>query len=201
MSFEVPDYDDVRAFGEAAAEGWHTASLAEMVSKPSKAGNPMLTATIVIDSGDDVGSKIKNYFIVGGDGDGKKYGWAKLKKMAEAAGFVWESCKNPEELAKQFVDQEAALRFDVLVGHVFTIKDGSTYKNGVKREEYERWASQGGEGNVKAEISNFKPVSGDPDIVIEPGSGPDDEGIPGSDSLPGDTTQYVDDDDKADLPF
>lgn len=178
--FVVPEFESVREFGQTVDKGWHSASLAVMEAQTAKSsGNKMLVATVVIDTGDFAGSKLTDRFVISGD---VKIGWERLKKLAVAADFEWESVKRPKDLAFQFVDMDAPLRFDVYVDHQFTIKDGSTYKNGVTEAEFDRWKAQGGDGNIKGEIKDYRAVSASPpDLIIELGGNNDeDEGLPSS---------------------
>lgn len=200
--FSVPDFDSVKEFGALPEKGWHPSSLVQMESKKSKSGNAMLVSNMVIDAGESVGYKLKEYFVVSGQ---SKIGWEKLKKLANNAGFSWEPVKTPALLADQFVDMDDCLRVDIFIDYDYSIKDGSTWKGGVSLEEYERWTAQGGDGSKKAVIKNYREVSQDAEMVLKPSNASEDEeeekGMPGSKDIPDSQDVNTDEEEDDELPF
>lgn len=190
----MPDFDEIREYGSIADEGWHSASVVEMEYKLSKSGNHMLVPTIAIDAGDFTGTKLNDYYVL--SGDGKDLGWGKLKKMSNAAGFVFKTVNKPGKLAAQFMELDAPLRVDIRIKHSFNIKTSGSWKE-VSQEEFDRWKAQGGDGNRRANLTDYRPVQNDPDLDLGFAARKD-EGEEGHVQPPEPASVRADDDD---LPF
>lgn len=114
MAFQTPDYDSVESSAsefELPDEGWHDVTITHVeAARTNRGSHPMLVLTFTIDSGQDAGYSWKEYcaFI-----PGKKYGWARLKAICEAASYSWKKANTIEKFAAQFPEGELRLSVDV----------------------------------------------------------------------------------------
>lgn len=117
MSFFTPNQQDVDREGRLEPKkGRADVCITNIECKRSRKGDPMMVFTETVDSGEDAGKKIKEYFAFS---DGNTIVWSRLACLCDAAGFTWEPASSLEAFAAQFPLD--TLRFSVEIDHRYSI--------------------------------------------------------------------------------
>jgi len=163
--FYVPDMDNVRSDASVCDEGWHDVTATLWEGRASSTGNPMIVGQFMIDSGEDAGATLVDYFVIIGDmGQGK----AKLKQFCEASGYTWRKKPDLESFAASFPVN--SLRAAVHVKHDYRIKSGNT---GVPRDDWKNvdeadYNDFEGEKSVSPKITGYREAANkSPDITFD----------------------------------
>jgi len=120
MAFKMHKQDEVsREVNLLPKQGWQTVALQKVECKNSQKGDPMMVWELAIDTGEDAGHKIMEFFSFSDAAE--KFTWARLATICDAADFTWDdSAETLEALAYQF-PCDGTFRFSMDVDYSYRI--------------------------------------------------------------------------------